>query len=80
MSARCGSCRAPVIWAITAAGGKRMPIDADPVDGGTIVLSADDPPIASVVAPDQMLLGDDGVRYTSHFATCPNADQHRRRT
>ena len=31
MSAQCGSCHAPVVWAITEKG-KRMPVDAEPVE------------------------------------------------
>ncbi len=77
----CRSCRARVLWVVTD-GGKRMPVDADPVPDGTLVIAdrgADDTPHVTSVAPDALLI-DDPPRYRSHFATCPNADQHRRRT
>jgi hypothetical protein len=63
-----------------------MPVDPDPVPDGNLVLtpggaaiSSHDVPLAAVVDPAQPTL-DDPPRYRSHFATCPNADQHRRRT
>lgn len=68
---QCSSCGAPIIWAMSERR-KRMPMDAEP----------------TVLAPGQYKLreNDDGsvdaylVRrvWVSHFATCPNADQHRR--
>lgn len=75
----CRSCGAPVRWVITSRG-KRMPLDAEPVDDGNVVLDMSDrnDPVAIVVPPEQILV-EDGPRYVSHFATCPNADQHRRR-
>lgn len=77
MSATCRSCGAPVIWAVTAATGSRMPVDAEPDEDGNLLLSLDNPPVAQVVDPAQLVM-DDGKRFTSHFATCPHADQHRR--
>lgn len=72
----CRSCRRPVRWAVTPAG-KRMPVDPEPVEGGNLLLALDDPPVARVVDPAQLVI-DDGQRFVSHFATCPNADEHRR--
>lgn len=79
--ARCRSCRAPVIWALTEAHRRRMPVDAEPTPDGNVLLTDDDPPIAQVLVPGQASLftADNGApTFTSHFATCPNADQHRR--
>lgn len=79
----CGSCGAEVVWAVTTTG-KRMPVDAAPVDGGNVLLSpASSPgqaPTATVVGKQVQpsLFGDDAPRYVSHFATCPNSAQHRR--
>lgn len=79
-TATCSSCTALIIWATTARG-KAMPIDALPATDGNIRL--DDrgpgrPPLAVVVATDQAdLLDSDQQRWKSHFATCPNADEHR---
>lgn len=80
----CGSCGAEVVWAVTPAG-RRMPVDAEPVDGGNVILhpgiARGDAPTATVVgkAVAPALFGDDAPRYVSHFVTCPNADAHRRR-
>lgn len=56
-----------------------MPIDPDPVTDGNLVLTYPSPGavLAIVVDPDQLSI-DDSPRYVSHFATCPNADQHRK--
>jgi hypothetical protein len=78
----CRTCRASIMWAFTTSG-KRIPVDADPVPDGNLALLPStmlgQDPTAIVVAPGAQLLGDDGVRYVSHFVTCPYADQHRRR-
>lgn len=77
----CKSCGAPVLWAVTSSG-SRIPLDpteirasADGpgravslvVEGGAVVSLREDP------AGDQ-------VGRESHFATCPNAAQHRKPT
>lgn len=79
----CRSCGARIRWAVTTAG-KRIPVDEQPVDGGNVLLhEAIDrqEPIATVVGKNvhPTLFDDDAPRYVSHFATCPNADRHRRR-
>lgn len=79
--AKCKSCGAEIIW-IKMASGKMMPCDAKPVSyqtavpgtKGTLTLVTPDGRVASgVFNPDS-----DKIGYTSHFATCPNANQHRR--
>lgn len=68
MASECKSCGAAIIWAKTPTG-KTMPIDAASetmwlIDGDSInSFNASARPVQ--------------VR-KSHFATCPNADQHRR--
>lgn len=80
----CRSCGAPVVWAVTV-DGRRMPVDRDPVDGGNVLLAPSvEPggsPTATVVGKrvQETLFGDNGPRYVSHFATCPDANRHRRR-
>lgn len=76
--AHCRSCDAPIIWTVTQ-NGKKMPVDADPViaERGFRLEEDDDPhepPTALfTVAPF------DGERlHLSHFATCPDAREHRR--
>lgn len=65
----CRSCGAEILWAVTA-NGKRMPLDAQPVPGLFAIrdLPGHDPEATS--PPISV--------YRSHFATCPNADQHRK--
>ena len=79
----CRGCGAPIVW-IRTTGGKSMPCDAEPVlykaregaagkivtESGT-VLSAD---IGGLAAFEP-----DGVGNVSHFATCPAAEQFRRK-
>lgn len=67
----CKSCAAPIRWELTA-GGKRIPLDAAPVDGGNLVFNTERPPRVIVVSPT-----DNMKAYVSHFVTCPNAAEHR---
>jgi len=71
----CRSCDAPIIWTVTT-NGKRMPVDADAhiASRGFQLDEDEDPPVARFVAAP--VVG--ATLHQSHFATCPNADQHRR--
>lgn len=79
----CRSCGAAIRWAATV-NGKRMPVDDQPTPDGTLILSdptpgAYAPTVALFVAGQPSLFDEpDPPRFTSHFATCPNADQHRK--
>lgn len=74
----CRSCHAKIVWAVTP-GGKRMPVDAAPVDDGNVLLDRrQDPPLATVIGGGPQLWDEPGERHTSHFATCPDSDAHRR--
>jgi hypothetical protein len=71
MSAKCSSCGAEIIWAISD-NGNRMPLDAKVEKRFTLTFgdSSDpewNPPVAHLANT-----------YISHFATCPNAAQHRK--
>lgn len=70
----CSSCGAAVLWVRTQAG-KAMPLDAAPtLDGNVAMLEGG--------ASRAYGLEDHAAqakRYTSHFATCPHADQWRKR-
>lgn len=78
----CRSCNALIVWTTTSKG-KPMPCDVSPSAEGTFYLfrlpdridavhvDGADPRAARAKAR-----GD--KRYTSHFATCPNAAQHRK--
>lgn len=80
----CRSCGAPIIWATVAKTGKRMPLDATPnPDSGNVLLHPDG--TCRVVTNQSIRLAVDDVEaagtwHTTHFATCPDADKHRRRT
>lgn len=75
----CHSCHRPVIWTETERS-KRMPVDAEPpLSGGNVELVWRGSTVAplSKVLPVAKQFGKKNLR-TSHFATCPNADRHRR--
>jgi hypothetical protein len=59
----CRSCGAAILWVVTHPGGKRMPLDV--------------PPVKRFVVEDGEAYQRD--TYVSHFATCPNAAQHRKK-
>lgn len=74
----CRTCEAPIVWCITKAG-KKMPLDADPVEDGKFYLLDEDEetPEARSVSGATLSAGVD--RYTSHFASCPEASSFRGR-
>jgi hypothetical protein len=77
VSARCSSCKADVFWAMSA-GGKPLPIDPEPREDGNLV-------VRRALGGGRVAVSAKGVpageqRYVSHFATCPYADQHRRKS
>lgn len=75
----CRSCAAPIQWVRTPEG-RTMPLDPLPVEDGNLALMQGDPIIAVPVAKHELLIDDDGLRYVSHFASCPDAaGQHRKR-
>jgi hypothetical protein len=89
VSASCNSCGAAIVWARTEAKenkdgsvkpSRSMPIDADPDTGemavpgnGNLVKIGVDrgQPVVRYVPAGKGL-------HVSHFATCPNRDQHRK--
>jgi hypothetical protein len=72
----CKSCGAPILWARSDRG-SLMPLDRSPHPDGNLELVQVDGvgQVARVVVPDPTL----GHRRLSHFVTCPNAPEHRRR-
>lgn len=68
----CRSCGAEIEWVETR-GGKQMPLDIGEIVGGNVLLSESffGLTVADVTAPG-------GGNRRSHFATCPNAEHHRR--
>lgn len=72
----CRSCDAVIIGAITRKG-KWMPVDAEPREDGNLELTEGEPlPGVRVVKKGDPI---NGLRYVSHFVTCPNANFHRQR-
>jgi hypothetical protein len=72
---QCRSCSAEVIWAKSERG-NWIPLNAaavHPAGQGHFVLRGD----VAVAVPS--LVFEDEPHYVSHFSTCPNAEQHRRR-
>jgi len=74
----CKSCGASVYWAETK-NGKRMPLDAEPVNNGQWLLFFNER--LQILKTRKVTKNDDPYqnRYDSHFATCPNAKNHRKR-
>ncbi len=76
----CGSCGAPIFWALTARD-KRMPMLPTPDERGEWVIDGWHPDTrAPLVRRREPLLDGHKLRFTPHWATCPNSDQHRKRT
>lgn len=67
----CRSCKAKIRWAKTATG-KAIPLDAEPVADGNMVLADG---VAMVCTNPEIM--PTSPRYKTHFATCPNASKHR---
>lgn len=72
MTDTCRSCGASIFWALTFKG-KRMPIDSEMVPDGNIVVEDG---VAYVQTADTAQL----LAYKSHYATCPQADEWRKKT
>ena len=76
---RCKSCGAEIKW-IRMKSGKRMPVDEKPITyradlkGDLVLITPDGRVARAVFDPEADKLG-----YTSHFATCPNANHFRRK-
>ena len=80
MSARCKSCRAHVVWA-RSINGKLMPVDAMPSPQGQWRLAlrpGTQTPTALHIPESERATHDE--LYVAHWATCPNADKHRKAT
>lgn len=87
--AECHSCHAPIRWAIHAVTGRRMPLNPEANPRGNIGIvefvecdGATRLPLAipKVVINPKAEATVTPYRYTTHFATCPEANAHRRRS
>lgn len=70
--AHCSSCGAEIYWVITGKG-RRMPVDCN-VPGGQVPFGRTAIGAEQLDGPDAILDG----KGISHFATCPQAAQHRK--
>ena len=70
----CRSCGREIRWVRTYRG-VAMPLDPAPVDDGNVVFLANGS-VRVISAEDRAKYP--GPVYKSHFATCPNAAEHRR--
>lgn len=76
--ARCKSCGARVIWAVSALG-RKLPVDAAPDPAGQWWLTTDDPRATVPNFRRVDLYTPEGTpHYTSHFVTCPEAGKWRK--
>lgn len=75
----CKACPAAIRWVTTSAG-RKMPIDAEPnVFTGTIILKTNSSGEEIAHHIDRKKSHVDGPYYTSHFATCPEAQRFRKK-
>lgn len=82
---RCGSCGAAILWA-TMSTGSLMPVDYPPLEREPQprdVMRNPHTGTGAVVKKDALefarrALAAGATLHTSHFATCANADRHRR--
>jgi hypothetical protein len=64
---QCKSCHAEIEWGITAKNNKRVPLDGKSEQRFVQVGAVDGVPVVELRRA-----------YVSHFATCPNAAEHRK--
>lgn len=78
---RCTSCHARIRWAILDGTARLMPLDTEPHPDGNVHVVDWGPrtraltrPIVAVNAAERAITP---YAYVTHFATCPNAAEHR---
>lgn len=82
--AACSSCGQLIVWAASATSGKPIPISAKAHPRGNVELEPNpdprEPPTAHMLGKSDRRVGHPppSIRYVSHFADCPNAEQHRK--
>jgi hypothetical protein len=72
---KCTSCSAPILWAVTI-NDKFMPVDAEPSPDGNVEL-IEEGRIRRAIVHTQPLLAPISL-HKPHWATCPNASEHRK--
>lgn len=79
---KCRSCGKEIIW-IKMTSGKSMPCDSEKISF-TLAHPSDKDALVLVEPSGKITKGHfdpngEKIGYTSHFATCPNADKHRKK-
>lgn len=77
---KCRSCQADILWVVMAKTGKKNPLDFEPSDKGNVFINERGKGIALTAtgkAEIELRFGKVDLRL-SHFATCPNAKQHKK--
>lgn len=79
-SSHCRTCKAPVRWVRTMQG-KNMPLDPDPVADGNVWIDHWEAgtPVVGVGLTRDDVPRSEPCAYVSHFVTCVNADEWRKR-
>jgi hypothetical protein len=73
---KCRSCLRPMRWVTVSTTNRKMPVDYDPHEDGNVVVYANDR--ADVYRDTPSAVPNGATLHFSHFATCPNADEHRK--
>lgn len=81
----CRSCGAVIVWTFTPKG-RRMPLDPESVSDGNVIVTGHiqggkdhGTPTVTVLRAGELPLQPGEPLYVSHFSTCPQAAQHRRK-
>lgn len=77
----CRTCKAPIRWCITAAKGRRIPLDPIPVDDGNcwVMHYEGGVPVVGVALNGDGVPAAEAHRYVAHWVTCPDSDSWRTR-
>lgn len=73
--AKCSSCGADIFWSVTSTG-KKIPIDSEPRKDGNIFISNESAVYITANSPESEATT---PRYVSHFATCPQSKDWRKK-
>jgi hypothetical protein len=78
----CGSCKAPVLWVSMEPKLSAHPLDRTPTKDGNIRVVGSARVTARVLKIAELAVARarGELLYTSHFATCPHAAQHRKKS
>lgn len=79
MGSVCRSCHEPVKWVTMADSGKANPLDAVPVENGNIEVSLEEGREVGRVVPSKEDRLFPVPLFTSHFVTCPQAKDWRKK-